>query len=295
MYGTPGSTESDWPSVRSAPLLRTKSLAFEQLLGLGISSLPMKPAAELPGSSCRRTSLGGACDVAPSSVTVTVGANAGPSCRTLNMTRDASDAEASRVELVSVRVAASITDCDEAAVPERLALVVLPLKLVLEADFVVIVDKLETRKPLLMPPAGEVVPAAGSAVGVPIEKPPVTVWLPPDWTDPSPICREETPSGSFVSTGIGKRLVPVTNREDVALEIIDPSSCAIGDPAGDIGITEDTDVVFSPSEIRANEDNFVASDVALSLDNDKAGPSGASAVLLREPGGGAGGGTGSGG
>lgn len=135
MYGTPGSTESGTPSVRSAPLLRTKSLAFEQLLGFGSSSFPINPAVELSASAvCRRISLAGPGDDVPSSVIVIVGANAGGiSDRTLRITRDAFDGESDsyRVELVSVGLAASVPDSRGVATLGRLELGVLPCELIL--------------------------------------------------------------------------------------------------------------------------------------------------------------------
>lgn len=135
MYGTPGSTDSGMPSVRSAPLLRTKSLAFEQLLGLGSSSLPINPAVELSASAvCRRTSLAGPGVDVPSSVIVIVGANAGgTSDRTLRITRDAFDGESDsyRVELVSVGLAAPVPDSRGVATLGRLELGVLLCELTL--------------------------------------------------------------------------------------------------------------------------------------------------------------------
>lgn len=191
MYGTPGSTESGSPSVRSAPLLRTNSLAFEQLLGRGSSSLPINPAVELPASAvCRRTSLAGPCEDVASSVIVTVGANAGGSSdRTLRMTRDAADGEivSYEVELESVRLGASVANSEGVALPERLGVGMLPCELTLGpesisvevicgVDRIAIVDELESKELLLlMLPASEVVLVVEPASGVTIDRTPVVV------------------------------------------------------------------------------------------------------------------------
>lgn len=66
----------------------------------------------------------------------------------------------------------------------------------------------------------------------------------------------------------------------------DPSSCAVRDPAVDIGIAKDKPVAVSPPDTRVTEGNPVSSDVTILVDNDNIEPVGASVVLIREPGGG---------
>lgn len=66
--------------------------------------------------------------------------------------------------------------------------------------------------------------------------------------------------------------------------VIDPSSCAVRDPAVDIGIAKDKPAAVSPPDIRVTEGNPVSSDVTILVDNDKMEPVGASDLLLRKPG-----------
>lgn len=66
---------------------------------------------------------------------------------------------------------------------------------------------------------------------------------------------------------------------------IDPSSCAVRDPAADVGIAKDKPVAGSPPEIRVTEGNPAASDVPFLVDNDEMEPVEATVMLPREPGG----------
>lgn len=150
----------------------------------------MNPAVELPASAvCRRTSLAGPCDDVASSVIVIVGANAGASSDlTLKITRDSTDGESVplKVELVSVRLAASVTNSEGVATTGRLELGTLPCELILspggmsvelvcEVDNITIEGEVESKALLLKPTASEVVPAVGSAPGTPIGRPPVAI------------------------------------------------------------------------------------------------------------------------